>query len=237
MKTQLVKPLGIFLVTVVASMCAQKHCKASPSVLEPAAAMFAGMIGPIFASMGSANVVMEISKFQYQTTTSYHGTTTSSLWASEMRGGSMYYKRVFKATGVGSVVDSTSTNAFTIALGGLDSDIPFCIRKHKCVDRYNTYGVWEDYVITTDAFVIYKVTHKYVTSPAAMASQSRARIRCTRWDQERSNCNQVVGKIDQDFYGWIANNGVSYISIPGSLEVNMSAGDSHGVGITWGLML
>lgn len=237
MKAQLSKPLGTLLAALAATVPVQRHCEASTSILEPAAAVFAGMIGPIFASMGSANVVMEISKFQYQTTTSYHGVSTSSLWVSEMRAGTMYYKRVFKATGVGSSVDSTSTNAFTIALGGSDGDIPFCVRKHKCVDKYNTYGVWEDYVYTTDAFVIYKVTHKYVTSPAAMASQSRARIRCTQWDRERSNCNEVNGKMDQDFYGTIANNGVSYISIPGSLDVNMSAGDSHGVGITWGFML
>jgi hypothetical protein len=174
---------------------------------------------------------MELYKYEYKSTTSYRGVNSSSTWVAQVNSaGKALFKRTTQMTGVENPINITSVVPFSISAGGSEGDIPFSVRTHQCT---MPMGNSEFFTATTDANITFKVTHRYKVNPYHMSPVTNAKITCSAWDRERSNCNEVSGISTETFTCSIANNGVSYPTIPKGGPFNLTHGSGAGLGITW----
>ena len=189
------------------------------------------LVAPIVASLGSADVTMELYRYDYKATTSYRGVNSASTWVAQTDNlGKVLYTRRNVMTGVESSINTVSHDPFTVSIGGSEGDIPFSLRSHQCIMPLQN---GEFFTATTDSRITFKTTHRYKVNPAVMSTTTTTKITCTLWHNDRSSCGAVYGSRTETFYCDIANNGISYPSIPNSNPVNLTHGSGSGLGITW----
>ena len=221
------------LVTVFsASLLLNQPCLAEgKGIAGPVVDGLSSLVPPIVAAFGSAKVTMELYLYEYKYTTSYRGINSSTRYLAEVKNnGQTSYTKKLQMSGVDNPVNITKFDPFSISVGGSEGDIPFSVRVHNCVSQEGNGGFFS---ATTDAKITFKVTHRYKVNPAYMSPVTDAKITCSNWDRERLNCGEVSGISTETFICPIANNGISYPTIPNGSPVNLTHRSGAGLGITW----
>lgn len=204
---------------------------ADGGIAGPISDGLSSLVPPITGAFGSAEISMELYRYEYVATTSYRGVNSFTTWLVQVNNnGKTIYTRNSIMTGVENPINTSSHNPFEISIGGSEGDVPFSVRTHKCT---MPMGNGEFFQATTDAKITFKATHHYKVNPAHTSSATDAKITCSNWDRERSSCGEVYGKSTEIFMCQIANNGTSYPSIPNGNPVNLTHRDGAGLGITW----
>jgi hypothetical protein len=232
MKKSISGYLTAFVTVLSASLQLNQPCLAEgKGIAGPVVDGLSALIAPITASFGTASIKMALYRYEYSHTTHYRGVSSSENYVAQVdKFGNSSFRKTIEMTGIDAPLKITATNAFSISIGGSDGEIPFCVRKHKCEMNL---GNSEIYSVTTDANIIFQVVHKYKVNPSCMSPFTTALIACTAWDKERIICDPIVGKTTELITCTVANNGVSYASIPNGRVLNMSHGNTSGIGITW----
>jgi hypothetical protein len=227
--TQPLVSLLLATLSIVAVPCC--HAESSGGIAGPIADGLSALVPPIVAAFGSADVTMELYRYEYKTTTSYRGVNSAATWVAKVSNtGTTSYSTHLEMSGIDSKLDTISTAPFSIRMGSPEGDVPFSLRSHKCV---MPFGEGEFFTATTDAKITFKTTHRYKTNPAFMALSTDAKIYCSEWTRERSNCGEVSGRESRLFICPIVNNGISFPSIPNGQQVNLTHLEGAGLGITW----
>lgn len=225
---------SLYSIVIIAQSLYSCTIKAESTVVTvPGIALEAGkaLIPSIVASFGSASITLDLYKYRYTTTTKYRGVDSSTSWIAEIdASGSQKFRKILIMTGVDNPLNTTNTTPFSISFGGSDGDIPFCVRQHRCDLISQNFDLFTS---TTEALITFRIAHKYTSNPAMMSYYTSASINCIGWNLERKSCEPVTGKVNESIPAIVANNGISYATIPNGKLLNISHGLNSGIGITW----
>ena len=224
--------LTALLTVLPSSLLLNQPCLAKgKGIAGPVVDGLSSLVPPVVAAFGAAEVAMELHTYEYKYTTSYRGVNSSTRYLAEVNNnGKTSYTKKLQMSGVDNPINITTSDPFSISVGGSEGDIPFSVRVHNCV---MPMGNGEFFSATTNAKITFKVTHRYKVNPAYMSPVTDVKITCSSWDRERFNCGEVSGISTEIFVCPIANNGISYPTIPNGSPVNLTHRGGAGLGITW----